>query len=60
MAATKLGLFQAALTELGEETTNDTGEAVDSVRVLVQRYDRVVADCLSVASWNFAMEHSPR
>jgi hypothetical protein len=54
--ATKAGIFNAALTELGHRTLSDTGENVEAGRVLNARYDRVVADCLSAGSWNFAME----
>jgi hypothetical protein len=53
---TKLEIFNAALDELGETNVSDTGEAIESARVLVRRYDRVVADCLATGSWNFAME----
>jgi hypothetical protein len=54
--ATKLGLFNAALNEIGERPLADTGEAIEPGRVLNANYDRVVADCLSVGSWNFATE----
>lgn len=54
--ATKLELFNAALDELGEAPVSDTGEVIESARVLVRRYDRVIADCLAAGSWNFAME----
>lgn len=53
---TKLQLFNGALDELGHTNVTDTGEAIEAARVLVGRYDRVVADCLSAGSWNFAME----
>jgi len=56
MATTKLGIFQASLDVLGHETTNDTGEPVESVRALVRNWDNVVEECLSEGSWNFAME----
>lgn len=52
----KLEIFNAALDELGEAPVSDTGEAIESARVLVRRYTRVVADCLAAGSWNFAME----
>jgi hypothetical protein len=52
----KLEIFNAALDELGETAVGDTGEEIESARVLVRRYDRVVADCLAANSWNFAME----
>jgi hypothetical protein len=54
--ATKLGLFNAALNEIGERPLADTGEAIEPGRVLNANYARVVADCLSMGSWNFAME----
>lgn len=54
--ATKAGLFNAALIELGHTTLTDTGEAVEAGRVLNQVYSRVVADCLAAGSWNFATE----
>jgi hypothetical protein len=54
--ATKLGLFNAALNEIGERLLSDTGEAIEPGRVLVANYDRVVADCLATGSWNFAIE----
>lgn len=54
--ATKLGIFQGALDDLGEVSTDDTGEKIEAVQTLARRYDRVVADCLSAGSWNFAME----
>ena len=54
--ATKLGVFNGALTEIGARRLSDTGEDVEPGRELVAAYDRVVADCLAEASWNFAME----
>lgn len=54
--ATKAGVFNAALIELGHKTLVDTGEAVESGRVLNQVWSRVVADCIAAGSWNFAME----
>jgi hypothetical protein len=54
--ATKLAIWNASLDELGHRPLVDTGEPVEAGRVLTRRYDRVVADCLSEASWNFAME----
>lgn len=52
--ASKLGIFKAALHEIGDAEISDTGEAVTSARVLVSRWDDVVADCLEAGSWNFA------
>jgi hypothetical protein len=54
--ATKIAIWNASLDELGHRPLSDTGEPVEAGRVLTRRYDRVVADCLSEASWNFAME----
>lgn len=54
--ATKLGIFNAALDDLGHRPVSDTGETVEAARVLARRYDRVVEDCLSAGSWNFAIE----
>lgn len=54
--ATKLSLFNGALTALGNNRVSDTGEPVESARELVAAYDQVVAECLSVGSWNFAIE----
>jgi hypothetical protein len=54
--ATKLGLFNAALLELGHRRLSDTGEGVEAGRELVAVYDRVIEDCLTEGSWNFAME----
>ena len=53
---TKIGLFNNALLELGHVSLTDTGEAVEAGRLLNQVYDQVVDECLSVGSWNFAME----
>lgn len=54
--ATKLGVLNAALTELGQRVLTDTGEAVEAGRVLSSVYDNVVQQCLTSGSWNFAME----
>ena len=54
--ATRLGLYNAALQELGVRKLADTGEAVKAGRVVAGHYDNVVGDCLSAGSWNFAME----
>lgn len=54
--ATKIGIWNAALDELGHRHLSDTGEPVEAGRTLTKRYDRVVADCLAEASWNFATE----
>ena len=54
--ATKLGIFNEALFEVGDRQLTDTGEDREAARTCVMRYDRCVADCLEEASWNFAME----
>lgn len=54
--ATKLGLFNAALLELGHVRLGDTGEPIEAGRLLNDVYDRVVASSLNEADWNFAME----
>jgi hypothetical protein len=55
--ATKIGLFNAALADhLGHATLADTGEAVESGRLLNRVYPQVVAECIAAGSWNFAME----
>ena len=58
--ATKAGLFNAALTELGHVNLVDTGEPVEAGRVLNEIYDQVVLDCLASGPWNFAaVNHYP-
>jgi len=54
--ATKLGLLNGALISIGHTTIADTGEAVESGRVLNTVYSDVVRECLAAGSWNFAME----
>lgn len=54
--ASKITLFNAALTEVGHQRLVDTGEAVESGRLLNAAYSDVVNECLDVGSWNFAME----
>lgn len=56
--ATKLSVINAALFELGHTSLTDTGEAVESGRVLNAIYDRVVAECLQVTPWDFAIAFS--
>ena len=53
---TKLDIWNASLDELGHEVIRDTGEGNNAGQALARNYDRVVADCLAEASWNFAME----
>ena len=54
--ATKAGIFNGALLELGNRALVDTGEPVEAGRDLNRHYSRVVNDCLAVGSWNFAIE----
>ena len=54
--ATKAGIFNGALLELGHRAVVDTGEPVEVGRDLNRHYSRVVNDCLAAGSWNFAME----
>jgi hypothetical protein len=54
--ATKLGLWNSALYELGHRPLTDTGEAVEAGRALAHFHSQVVEECLASGSWNFAME----
>jgi len=54
--ATKAGVFNNVLIELGHAPLADTGEAVEAGRLLNQVWPQIVHECLSVGSWNFAME----
>ena len=54
--ATKLGLYNNALIAMGERQLVDTGDQVETARVITTVYDEVLADCLQEADWNFAME----
>lgn len=54
--ATKLSIFNGALMALGERRLTDTGEDSEPARELAVVYDQVVEECLSVGSWNFAVE----
>lgn len=54
--ATKLGLLNSALVELGHRRLSDTGENVEAGRELNAVYSDVVGECIAEASWNFAME----
>ncbi len=53
--ATKLGLYNGALLELGAAQLAATSDATKSRYVLDVVYSDVVADCLQQASWNFAL-----
>lgn len=54
--ATKLGLYNAALREMGERRLDTLSERGESRRVLDDVYDDVIEDCLAAGSWNFATE----
>lgn len=56
MGTSKLSLYDGALQSLGQERLSDTGENVKAGRELNNVYSKVVGECLSMASWNFAME----
>lgn len=56
MGTTRLRLWNTALLELGSERLSDTGDPVKSAREMAAVHDQVVAECLAVGSWNFAME----
>lgn len=53
--ATKLGLYNAALTEIGDRTLASLSENREPRRVLDTIYDDVVTDCLEAGQWNFAI-----
>ena len=54
--ATQLGLYNAALIEIGDKPLASLTEAGEPRRILDQVYSDVVADCLEEASWNFAIK----
>lgn len=53
--ATKLGLYNTALAEIGDRPLASLTESVESRRVLDLYYDNVVTDCLEAGQWNFAI-----
>lgn len=53
--ATQLGLYNAALLELGETVLASLSENVEARRVLDLLYPNVLASALEAGSWNFAM-----
>lgn len=55
MAATKLGLYRAAVIEIGEETLASLTEQRKSRNLLDTVYDDVVHDCLEAGDWNHAV-----
>lgn len=52
--ATQLGLYNAALLEVGETAIASLAENVESRRVLDALYANVLAFCLESGQWNFA------
>lgn len=54
--ATKLGIWNNALLELGHNALSDTGEVVEAARLLTRVHSQVVEECIAAGSWNFAME----
>lgn len=52
--ATQLGLYNAALLEIGDRSLASTSEAVESRRVIDLCYSDVLAGSLEAGSWNFA------
>jgi hypothetical protein len=54
--ATKLGVFNGALTAIGARRIADTGEAIEPARELAAVYTQTVSECLAAGSWNFATE----
>lgn len=56
--ATKLGLYNAALRELGNRGIASLTEDNPARRALDDVYDAVLADCLEAGQWNFAIRTS--
>lgn len=54
--ATKLGVINGSLVELGNERITDTGEDIKAARETTAVWDDVVEECIASAHWNFAME----
>lgn len=54
--ATKRGVWNMALLELGHRRLADTGEAIEPARDIAAIWDQMVLECLKAGSWNFAME----
>lgn len=53
--ATKLGLYNDALLELGQRRLASLTEEAEARRVLDDYYDSVLAYCLEQGQWNFAV-----
>lgn len=56
--ATKLGLMNLALSEIGDTRLSTTTDAVEARYVLDNHYDTVLAYCLSQGYWDFAMRRA--
>lgn len=54
--ASKLGVINAGLVELGNERITDTGEDIKAAREMTAVWSDVVAECIASGFWNFAME----
>jgi hypothetical protein len=54
--ATKLGVYNGALNEVGERQIASLTESTEARRVLDLVYTDVVNECLEEGSWNFATE----
>ena len=52
--ATQLGLYNAALVEIGERTLASLSEEREPRRVLDSVYANVLTECLEAGQWNFA------
>jgi hypothetical protein len=53
---TKLAVWNGSLLAVGHRRLSDTGEAVEAGRELTAVWPQVLAECVSIGSWNFAME----
>lgn len=53
--ATQLGLYNAALNEIGEERLASLTDNTPARHVLDSVYDNVCADCLEAADWNHSI-----
>ncbi len=54
--ATKLGIYSAALIEVGDRPLGSLTEKGEPRRIVDEVYASVVAECLEAGSWNFATE----
>lgn len=53
--ATQLGLYNAALIEIGDDTLSSVSENATARRVIDSVYADVLAECLREGQWNFAI-----